>query len=490
MYKRIAQQVMSILVTICLLVGSLYYIQQLTRVKSSVMRDMFYSTYFDYAEDYDVIYFGSSHVMYGINPLEIWDEYGITSYNWGGPTCTLPSIYWKLRNVLDYETPKLVVVDCFRSIWPCKTYNRYQIHEAFDAFPFSYTKWMSINDLMKDEAKMEDGLIYTDAERYSVLFPLCDYHTRWAELQKGDFVREFVDTKGCECTINVAEPIEIHNTSEKTEITKDMVGVIYLERVIEECQSRNIPLLLTYLPFPTDETWKKESNMIQGIADKYGVNYVNFTNFDVVNYQTDCSDPSSHLNLAGQKKVSEYLGEYILVNYEIEDRRDSAIADQWNAWYEEYKEYVTEFIKSQDDLKSYLMLLYNYSDDVIIDLKENSLISNNVYKDLLSNVGSGTDQINETTDFIIVHAGNTIVLDDFRENGVSKETKIGTVSLCYVDSEYSIYIDGNEYYTESMDTNVSLRIRATKNDNLLDDVRFEYTVEPQSTSVNISTVSR
>ena len=196
------------------------------------------------------------------------------------------------------------------------------------------------------------------------------------------------------------------------------------------------------------------------------------------------------MNIAGQKKVSEYLGEYIFANYELEDRRDSAIADRWNAWYEKYKEYEAGFINSQNDLDTYLMLLYDSSNDIIIDLKENALISNNVYKDLLSGVGSGTDKINDTTDFIIVHAGKTIALDNFRENGVTKETEIGTVSLRYGDSEYSIYIDGDEYYTESINDSASIRIKATKNDNLLDDVRFEYTVDPENTSVSIVNVSR
>ena len=343
MYKKTIQQVISVLITICLLVSCLYYIQQLTRAKPVQMRDISYCTYFDYAEDYDVLYFGTSHVMYGISPLEIWNNYGITSYNWGSPYCSLPSSYWKLKNVLDYETPKLVVVDCYLTTWIEKTYGAYRMHQAFDAFPLSYTKWMTVNDLMKDEMAYV-GLTYTDAERYGMLFPLYSYHTRWKDLQKDDFVKEYIDTKGYVFLLNVAEPDEISNTSEKAEITEDMSGVIYLERIIEECQSRNIPLLLTYLPFPTDETSKKESNMIQDIADKYGVDYINFTNFDIVNYETDYADPSSHMNISGQKKVSEYLGEYILENYGIEDRRDSAIASQWNTWYEEYKEYEDELI--------------------------------------------------------------------------------------------------------------------------------------------------
>lgn len=136
------------------------------------------------------------------------------------------------------------------------------------------------------------------------------------------------------------------------------------------------------------------------------------------------------------------------------------------------------------------MLLYNYPNDIIIDLKDNSLISNNIYIDLLSGISSDTVKINATTDFIIIHSGITIVLDNFRENGVSKETELGTITLWYGDSEYSIYIDGDEYYTESIGANTSLRIRTTKNDKLLDDVRFEYTVDSESKSVNISAVSR
>lgn len=489
MQKKTAQQVVSVLAAICLLVSCLYYIQQLTRKKSAEVSDLSYSTFFEYAGDYDVLYFGTSHVMYGMSPLELWNEYGITSYNWGSPHCTLPSTYWKLRNVLDYETPKLVVVDCYVATWTQKSYGAYRMHQAFDAFPLSYTKWMAVNDLMKDEMAYV-GLVYTDSERYGVLFPLYNYHSRWKDLQKEDFVKELVDTKGYELIANVAEPDEISNTSEKTEIAEDMAGVIYLERIIEECQNRNIPLLLTYLPFPIDETSKKEANMIQDIADKYGVNYINFTNLDVVNYHTDFADPSSHMNISGQKKISKYLGEYILENYEIEDRRDSEIAGLWNVWYEEYKEYEAGLIHSQDGLNTYLMLLYHFPDDVIIDLKDNALLSNHVYRDLLSGVGSGTDKINETTDFIIVHAGKTIVLDHFRENGVSKETELGDFSLRQEDGEYSIYINGEKYYTGSMADNASLRIRVTKKDEVLDDVRFEYTVDSENANVNVSAVNR
>lgn len=486
---KVLKRLVAVLLTIMLIMVGLFSVQNITRLKSASTRDMSYKTYFDYADEYDVLYLGTSHVMYGINPLEIWNDYGITSYNWGSPTCTIPSIYWKLMNVLDYSVPKLVVVDCYRATWTCKSYNAYRLHEAFDAFPLSYTKWKAMNDLMKDQPRMQDQNIYSDRDMLNLLFPLSAYHSRWDEIEASDFAYQFVDTKGCEFEVKVGEPSEISNTTEKEEITDEMQGVIYLRKIIEECQNRNIPILLTYLPYPTDEVWKKESNMIQQIADEYGVEYINFTNTDVVNCYTDYSKPTSHLNITGQRKVSEFLGNYIIENYDIEDRRDDIIATQWNDWYSAYKNYEDSFIENQSDLKSYLMLLYKTNDVVVIDMKDSSLLDNHVYFSLITNIGEGSDEINSATDFIIVQNGKTVVLDDFRDNGVSKDTEIGTVSIYYDGGTYGLYVNGDEYYIGTLSDDVSMQIKVRNGDSIIDNVKFTYFID-SDLNVNVLAVNR
>ena len=53
-------------------------------------------------------------------------------------------------------------------------------------------------------------------------------------------------------------PAAKRNTATRPEKTVevDSVGVEYLRRMIEECQNRNIEVMLTYLPFPaSEEDW-------------------------------------------------------------------------------------------------------------------------------------------------------------------------------------------------------------------------------------------
>lgn len=489
MQKKI-KRITAVVVTIVLIINGLLWVQNFTKLKKTTIRDLSYKSFFDYSNDYDVLYFGTSHVMYGINPLEIWNDYGFTSYNWGSPTCTIPSIYWKLMNVLDYKIPKLVVIDCFRACWTYKSYNIYRLHEAFDAFPLSRTKWLAINDLVKNQKRMEDGKPYSNMDLVNLLFPLSAYHSRWDELKTVDFINEYVDTKGCEFEINVDEPSEISNTTEKMEITSEMQGIIYLRKIIEECQNRGIPILLTYLPYPTSETGKKESNMIQEIADEYHVEYINFTNIDIVNYYTDYADSTSHMNIMGQKKVSDFLGNYIMENYDIEDRRGDILYAQWDDWYDAYKDYEKGFLKLQTDLAIYLMLLYKSNDTIVIDIKDNSLLDNEVYYSLLSNVGEGSNEINRATDFIIIQDGKVVVLDEFREDGSVLDTIIGRVSLHYEDGTYGLFVNGNEYIIGNIDDEMSVRIKVRNGDFLIDDVRFSYIINTKTTEVNMLSIER
>lgn len=284
--KRI-KNIISIVAVSALIILFLLSVQDITRAKTAEARDLQYRTYFANPKQYDVLFLGSSHVMYAINPLEIWNESGITSFNWGSPSCTLPSVYWKLMNLLDYQEPKLVVVDCFRATWEYKTMNEYRMHEAFDAFPLSYTKVKTVKDLMYNEERKSDGEKYSVEECLNILSPLRAYHSRWDSLSQRDFESSYVDTKGCEFETNIAEPAEISSATNKTQITPQMQGVTYLRRIIEECNKRNIPILLTYLPFPTDIGSKEEANMIYDIANEYSVPYLDFTRLDVVDYYTD-----------------------------------------------------------------------------------------------------------------------------------------------------------------------------------------------------------
>lgn len=171
-----------------------------------------------------------------------------------------------------------------------------------------------------------------------------------------------------------------------------MEGINYLKKLLEECRQREIPVLLTYLPYPTSEEWKMEANMIQDIADEYGVNYLNFTDLDVVNYNTDCSNEDSHLNPSGGRKVTKYLGYYIYTHYDIPcHQRDVESVTEWQERYDVYIDYKIALLKEEKVLKDYLMLLNDNDLRSEIYINPNSkLFQDEEIKRLINNIENGS----------------------------------------------------------------------------------------------------
>lgn len=65
-----------------------------------------YNDFFKMSDQVDVLFLGSSHVLNGVNPALLFDEYGITSYNMAMHGGVMSESYWTLINALDYCSPK------------------------------------------------------------------------------------------------------------------------------------------------------------------------------------------------------------------------------------------------------------------------------------------------------------------------------------------------------------------------------------------------
>jgi hypothetical protein len=75
--------------------------------------DFKYANFFEQDEDFDVLFFGTSHVINGIFPMELWNEYGIVSYNFGGHGNEIATSYWdNIDAVIDIRNK-----DIFKNTW-------------------------------------------------------------------------------------------------------------------------------------------------------------------------------------------------------------------------------------------------------------------------------------------------------------------------------------------------------------------------------------
>lgn len=359
-WKKLGKAVRALIFTagfVCLFLS----LTKLMQYKAAITR---MEPFFEIEEPIDVMFFGTSHVTNGILPYELWGSYGISSYNFGSNAARIPLTYWKVMNAFDYQVPKLVVMDCSYLSSDSKLCTTLQqSHNILDAFPLSKTKRAAINDLFEEENKLE------------FLWPFSVYHNRWDELKKSDFVIAYNDGLGAAPSYNVAVPASFEQLPEGTGVSHETVAMEYIGKLIASCRERGVEILLTYLPCPANAKRQKEANSMVELAEKYGVNCINFLDLpDVVDFSTDCNDADSHLNASGAKKITEYLGSYIREHYDIPDHRAERNFSDWKKKYASYVYNKIEMLENQKLLSSYLLLLADRDLHSLVYVREGSAV--------------------------------------------------------------------------------------------------------------------
>lgn len=465
MQKKI-KIVVSCVITICLTVCFLFYLTNLMERKSSVIK---YTDFFEQEEDFDVLFLGTSHVINGVFPMELWDKYGIISYNFGGHSNELATTYWVMENALKYTNPQIVVIDCMQLSSSCKSSDIFSfLHLSLDAFPLSETKVKAVWDLLDDpvlDDAVEKGMTRQSDEprtKMGLLWNYSVYHSRWAEIGQLDFEPDLTYEKGAESNIGLSRET-LNKISSERKMTPGTTGEEYLRRMIEDCQKRKIEVLLTYLPFSASEEQQMEANYVYDIAEEYGVHYINFLDIELVNYQTDFCD-AGHLNPSGARKVTNFLGEYLVSNYNIPDQRGN---ENYSYWYEDYHEYVVMKnlnVISCDNMEEYLMLLAGDDVEIAINIKNSDMIKNAWIMSLLDNLGINISELTDNTDFIIRNSKKaTGTILDLQKDSDSIRTELGYFGLC-----------PNEEMKDMIQNNISIQINVMRDGEKIDEVKFGY----------------
>ncbi len=401
MQKRFALRIIKVVLFLCIFLAVYSYLDKVLERKKSFTKN---GAFLEEENNFDVLYFGASHVYDAIYPMELWNHYGIFSYNLANPNNTLSASYWGLVNALDYTTPRLVVVDCSMLSKETKVIEdkESQLHNTFDVFPLSANKMNAVYDLIEPK------------ERIGFLWKFALYHSRWNQLSKEEFMPQAEPHKGADLPVNVAIPGTKSVVNPKEKSPADTVGAQYMRKIIELCQERDIDVLLTYMPFPAEKDKLKEANLAYDIAEEYNIQYLNFQEIDgIIDYDTDCFDSNSHLNVSGARKVTEYLGAYIQGNYGISDRREDTSYASWHEDYTEYTEYKLKLIQEQYSLDCELILHYDKNLSTCLYVKEDSeILQDERMVKLIQNISPYTELsqietaiLNKSEYFLVVDNG-------------------------------------------------------------------------------------
>ena len=249
----------------------------------------------------DVLIVGDSEVYASIMPVEMWKDYGITSYCCGTGAQKLGYTYEFISKSFEKQSPELV--------------------------------FMETNAIYRELDY--DDVLFNKAEG---LFPFFAYHSRWKSVTARDLdpavnYTNISATKGYDpCTdIKPADDSGYMAPSDEKEPVAP-INRLYVEKMKKLCGSNGAQLILFSTPSTVNWTSQKH-NSIQEIADELGLEYVdmNMLREDIaIDWQTDTRDGGDHMNDTGAKKVTSYLGRYISENYTLPAHKDDAVREQWD----------------------------------------------------------------------------------------------------------------------------------------------------------------
>ncbi len=266
----------------------------------------------------DVIFVGSSTVFSGVNPIVLWEQYGMTAYDRSNSSQTSWISYFVLKDALERSEPEMVVLDLGFFRYGDDYVEEANNRKTFDGMRPSKTKFQGIR------AARDAEETYLD---YAV--PIFRFHTRWKDLKAEDFkymyYKPSVTHNGYIYLDGIVPPDREPNTEGLFEVRMSNRNAMFLENIIELCMDHSVPLLLMKTP-SYDPKWGEEFEKdIHDIADGYGVPYVDFDTYAEemgLDYTVDTGDGGGHLNVTGAEKFTTFLGGYLKENYTITDHRN------------------------------------------------------------------------------------------------------------------------------------------------------------------------
>lgn len=382
-----------------------------------------------YAEkknDIDVIVMGSSNSFCTVDPIVLYEEYGIAAYDFGSSSQPMNISVLYLKEAFRRQKPKVVALEVNMMVGgTLHTMNETGLRWGLTNIPFSIDKLKCIYQSV--------GAV--NAEYFSYVFPILRYHSRWKELSKLDYTYFGQDktnyTKGYLETQSVSEtPINLQEYSFDGEAWIEEENIQYLEEIAKLCQKNNAKLLLFKSP---KENWHcYETEALRTFANEHGVQFVDYNELYYngmleLDLAADFRD-EEHLNDFGARKVTSHLGQYLKEHYTLPDRRNDT---QPNAWD------MARLYRERKGWKAYMAATSAKECLEMLQEDKNFIL---IVTDTKAGKGKKTRQW--------VYEDCKIALDiTWKEEGVChRKAGDSALVLARVENAYQVLIDGVDHY--------------------------------------------
>ena len=272
-----------------------------------------------YAEEknsLDFVFVGSSQMFTSVVPAVLWEEYGITSYDFGANEQPMYLSYYYIKEAIKYQDPKAIVLEV--SYCNAPEYTHEGVHH------------INLDDLRMGKTKLEAIFdIIPAGERWPYIFELAKYHDTWTTLDQHSL--EYI-------TANKHNPYkgytpsldgfadggtfneEIAKVTEKSELAE--LSVTYMEKIIALCKEENVDLV--FLKTPNDHIQNQpDYNAVGDIAEAHNIPYLDLNKE---------MKGQLHNHVFHAETITKRIGQWLTELYEVEDKRENP---EFAGWHED-----------------------------------------------------------------------------------------------------------------------------------------------------------
>ena len=274
--------------------------------------------YLEPKDSLNMVTIGASETYTAIAPGLLWKEFGFTSYNYSVAGSPISIVKSQVKEILANQDPKVIVIEINGTLQD----DEYQINEKrlrkyIDNIPWSVNKINTIKEIVPEDQQTE------------YFIPFLKYHSNWQSLdlcianfylqsrmmlEGSSRLKGFQTISGAEQTkskvIDVKGDTSVLPLSEKAEYyLRDLLQYLKDEG-IDNVLFMRTPHRITKKSYP----FYQRANEAEKIIKEYGFPYVNFeTQKDEIGLSMiDDFYNNHHLNLYGQKKFTNYFGNYMV----------------------------------------------------------------------------------------------------------------------------------------------------------------------------------
>lgn len=277
----------------------------------------------------DVVLIGASEAYANYCAPLAYKEYGYTSYSYG--VSGVPGSLYKsmVREVLDNQNPKLIVIEMNGLLQKDYYYDRQgNLHGYLDNINYGDNRDDAIEYAVEDE----------DKDDFKTINFLNVYHNSWKDPGKciatlftriGMLIEPKSNLKGYSTRAKTASTDDLDVT--KSNYFTDKSKKIF-DELMTYCNERGLQnVLFVRFPHMNKDTEPEIAAEITDMANGHGYKFVDFSYskeeagiVPVYDYYND-----EHFNVRGARKFTSYFGNYLVNNYELKNNYSEELKKSW-----------------------------------------------------------------------------------------------------------------------------------------------------------------